>query len=101
MAAVAPGAGAQGATARFVVRAPGAQRVALVGDFNLWDDGATPMRPAGDGRTWVVELPLQPGRHAYAFIIDGTVVLDPAAPRADDDDFGRPNSVMVVSNPAS
>ncbi|HYD54224.1 MAG TPA: isoamylase early set domain-containing protein [Gemmatimonadaceae bacterium] len=88
-------------TARFVIVVPGARQVALVGDFNLWDARATPMRPLGDGRTWLAELPLRPGRHAYAFVVDGTVAVDPGAPRAAEDDFGRPNSVMVVSGPTS
>jgi len=100
-ATIVDGEAAGTATARFVVLAPGAQQVALVGDFNRWDASATPMRPLADGRTWIVELPLQPGRHAYAFLVDGTVAVDPAAPRSAEDDFGRPNSVIVVSAPAS
>ena len=37
---------------RFAVWAPHAQHVALVGDFNGWDAGATPMDRLPDG-TWV------------------------------------------------
>lgn len=80
---------------RFAVRAPAARRVAVVGDFNRWDPAATPLvrGPAG----WEVEVPLAPGRHAYAFVVDGgRWVLDPAAPSERDPDFGRPHSVTVV-----
>jgi 1,4-alpha-glucan branching enzyme len=70
--------------------------VSLVGDFNQWDAHATPMRQLGDGRLWLVEVPLPPGRHVYAFVVDGDVTPDPAAPRAGEEDFGTPSSVVLV-----
>jgi hypothetical protein len=80
---------------RFTLRAPSARRVAVVGDFNRWDPAATPL--AADAGVWAVEVPLTPGRHAYAFVVDGRRwVLDPAAPRERDPDFGRSHSVTVV-----
>jgi hypothetical protein len=82
---------------RFSIAAPGAARVSLVGDFNQWHADATPLRPLGDGRTWAVELALPPGRHVYAFVVDGQIVPDPEAPRAADDDFGVPNSVAIIA----
>jgi hypothetical protein len=84
-------------TVRFTVEAPGARHVAVVGDFNGWNPGATPLVRAADGRTWTATVPLPPGRHVYAFSIDGGLSADPAAPRAPEDDFGTPNSVLVVS----
>jgi hypothetical protein len=81
---------------RFALVAPGASRVSVVGDFNQWDAEATPMRPLGDGRVWLVEVPLPPGRHVYAFVVDGDVTPDPAAPRAGEEDFGVPSSVVLV-----
>lgn len=82
---------------QFVIVTPGATAVSLVGDFNDWDETATPMRPvAGDG-VWSVTVPLAPGRYRYSFLVDGmTWLADPAAPRALEDDFGRPNSVVTV-----
>ncbi len=81
----------------FVLYAPGAHSVALVGDFNGWDTGATPLRATGSSGAWVVTVPLPPGRYRYAFLIDGRRWLpDPGAPRAPDDDFGTPNSVLTV-----
>jgi hypothetical protein len=82
---------------QFVVLAPGAGAVSVVGDFNDWDEAATPMSPMqGDG-LWSVTVPLAPGRYRYSFLVDGvTWVADPAAPRSMDDDFGRPNSVVTV-----
>jgi hypothetical protein len=80
---------------RFALRMPAARRVALVGDFNRWDPAATPLVRGADG--WETEVALTPGRHAYAFVVDGARwVLDPAAPSEHDPDFGRARSVTVV-----
>ena len=84
-------------TVRFVLVAPYASRVSLVGDFNRWNPQAMPMRRSSDGRTWTLEVSLAPGRHLYSFFIDGDLAPDPAAPRAGDDDFGVPSSVILVS----
>ena len=90
-------AGAGGhSTVRFVFVAPYASRVSLVGDFNGWNASSMPMRRSSDGRAWLLDVPLAPGRHVYAFIVDGDLAPDPAAPRAGDDDFGVPTSVVLV-----
>ncbi len=98
-AAAAPGVllARHGATlVQFVLVAPDARRVALVGDFNDWDPAATPLR-ASAGGAWSAALQLPPGRHRYAFVVDGVRWLaDPAAPPAPDDDFGSPGSVVTV-----
>ena len=83
----------------FVLVAPRAARVSLVGEFNGWDASATPMRHSqrGDG-TWSVSVPLGAGRHVYAFVIDNsTWVPDPQAPLAPEQWYGERNSVVVVS----
>jgi hypothetical protein len=86
-------------TVRFELAAPRASHVMLVGSFNEWNPTATPLvRDAATGK-WVVSLRLPPGRHVYAFVVDGDVTADPAAPRAADDDFGSANSVVLVSSP--
>ncbi len=78
--------------------APASSRVAVVGDFNDWDPSATPLRPSGDGGTWVVELRLKPGRYHYTFLIDGRRwERDPREPPAAESDFGAPVSVLTVS----
>jgi hypothetical protein len=82
--------------------APQASSVALVGDFNDWDPKATPLRAASTGGVWSVEVPIQPGRHLYAFVVDGTVWRpDPAAPKATGEDFGEPNSALTVAEPGT
>jgi hypothetical protein len=87
-------AGAQ--VVQFVLVAPRAASVALVGDFNDWDPSRTPLRPAATG-VWSVNVPLPPGQHQYAFVVDGKDWRpDPAAPKAVTDDFGSPNSLITV-----
>jgi hypothetical protein len=83
---------------RFVFVAPNAKRVALVGDFNLWDPARAPMHRIAGSDAWEVDVTLPPGRHAYAFVVDGDVTADPSAPRTAGDDFGRPSSVVLVSS---
>ncbi len=78
----------------FVMPAPGAQSVVVVGNFNDWD--ATPLSDADGDGIWTIILPLSPGRHEYAFVIDGRWWgLDPLA---DDHvrSFGEYNSVRYV-----
>ena len=83
-------------TVEFVLRTSADSGVALVGDFNDWDPRATPLHPDRDG-FWTVTVPLRPGRYRYTFLVDGSWRRDPAAPRALEDDFGRPTSVITIA----
>jgi hypothetical protein len=95
--AVVPGAGRELRSVEFVLRTSADSSVALVGDFNDWDPHATPLRPASDS-LWSVVVPLRPGRYRYTFVVDGTRWRrDPSAPRALEDDFGTPTSVITVA----
>ena len=85
---------------KFVLIAPQASRVAVVGDFNGWDETETPAVRQADG-TWSTFVSLRPGRHVYSFIVDGQFIRDPAAPMAPDDGFGQNNSVIVVGGASS
>jgi hypothetical protein len=101
----ADSAAAHGDSARvvqFVFVAPTAQSVSLVGDFNNWEMGATPLA-AGAGRAvWTVRVRLPNGRHRYAFVVDdSTWAADPSAPPAAGDDFGVPSSVVTVTGSSS
>ncbi|MGH2830168.1 MAG: isoamylase early set domain-containing protein [Actinomycetota bacterium] len=92
----APSAGAETTVVQFVLVSAGASTVALVGDFNDWDAAATPMRSTTHDGLWSVAVPLPPGRHRYAFLVNGASwFADPSAPRALDD-FGTPSSVVTV-----
>ena len=81
---------------RFSLNAPDAAQVSIVGDFNDWNPTTLPMRRSADGRVWEVEVRLPLGRYNYAFMVDGRLAPDPGAPSTADDDFGTPNSVLMV-----
>lgn len=56
---------------KFAVWAPHAQRVALVGDFNLWDGRAHPMRSLGASGVWELFVPGLESGQKYKFEILG------------------------------
>jgi len=87
-----------GAPVRFSLSAPSAKQVSLVGDFDGWNPAAHPMRRDPSGSQWIVDVRLPPGRHVFAYSVDGGLRVDPSAPRAVEDDFGVPSSVIVVSH---
>lgn len=81
---------------QFVFESTTAKSVSVVGEFNGWDASALPMTQVTPG-VWEATLPLIPGRHVYAYLIDGTLlVADPRAPKAGDSDYGREGSVVMV-----
>ena len=85
---------------QLVFEAPRATSVSVVGDFNEWRPTATPMQQLEAGQPWTAVVLVAPGRHTYAFLVDGRRwIADPRAPRAADDDFGKPGSVLFVRAP--
>lgn len=82
---------------RFAISAPDARRVALLGDFNGWTRSGTELSASPVAGVWTITLPLPPGRHQYAFLIDGERwVIDPTAVVVHDE-FGTETSVVTVS----
>jgi 1,4-alpha-glucan branching enzyme len=76
----------------------GATTVSIVGDFNDWNQTTTPL--VIEHGAWTTTVPLAPGRHVYAFVVNGERwIVDPRAPQAPDSDFGRPSSVIIVRAP--
>ena len=83
---------------RFVLVDPRASSVQLVGDFNEWTKGATQLVPSGAPGVWAASVALTPGRHEYAFIVDGKRwVVDPLAVKSSDE-FGTESSVIRVGS---
>lgn len=89
---------------RFVFVDTSAHSVALVGAFNHWQKGATLLRGNGNAGVWTVDIPLEPGRHEYAFIVYDEKgerwVADPLSELVRDD-FGTESSVVSVGARAS
>jgi hypothetical protein len=85
---------------QFVLVAPDAKKVAVVGDFNGWDAShvAYQAQQRGGG-VWSVTAPVPVGHHRYSFVVDDSLwVADPTAPRVIDTDYGLPNSAIVVED---
>jgi len=83
---------------QFVLVAPDAKKVAVVGDFNGWDAAhASYQAQHRGGGVWSVTAPVPVGHHRYSFVVDDSVwVADPTAPRVADNDYGVANSAIVV-----
>lgn len=82
---------------QFVLDAARASSVALVGDFNGWDSAAMPLVRDSATGAWSTVVAVTPGRHVYAFLVDGkTWTLDPRAPKTKDSDYGTEQSVIIV-----
>jgi hypothetical protein len=62
-------AGGDANAALFIMPAPGASTVTVVGNFNGWE--ATLLDDSDGDGIWMASIPLPPGRYEYAFVIDG------------------------------
>ena len=85
----------------FALDAPEAQSVAVAGDFDGWTGTHVLNDLDGDG-IWTGRVPLQPGVHAYMFLVDGSEwMTDPRAQRYSDDGFGNRNAILAVTAPSA
>lgn len=75
---------------QFRIRVPDARSVQLAGTFTGWKP-AYPLQRSENGE-WTALVPLRPGVHDYAFVVNGDEwIADPNAPQVDDS-FGGTNS---------
>jgi len=83
---------------QFVLVAPDAKTVNVVGDFNGWDRKHPAFNAKNHGGgVWSVTAPVLPGYHRYAFLVDDSLwVTDPNASVVGDDESGIPKSAIVV-----
>jgi 1,4-alpha-glucan branching enzyme len=82
---------------RFTLLAPEAKQVALVGSFNGWARGVTPMKMSDGTGLWSVDVPLIEGEYTFMYLVDGRRWVTP--PMAEDfvtDGFGQTNGVLIV-----
>ncbi|MBC8088638.1 MAG: isoamylase early set domain-containing protein [Phycisphaerae bacterium] len=83
---------------QFDLRLPAdfAANVSVIGDFNGWDGTKTPMVKDQSTGEWSAKVTLLPGRHVYAYLVDGERwVVDPLAPQIPDAGYGPANAVVV------
>jgi 1,4-alpha-glucan branching enzyme len=74
------------------VRAPGAQRVEIMGDFSEWE--AVELTPAGD--VFSVTVAMSAGTRRVVVRVDGGDWLPAANTPAVDDDFGGRVGLLLV-----
>ena len=79
----------------FKVRAPTAEKVQLVGEFNDWNPDSNPMEKDEEG-FWKVGIRLAPGKYEYKLIVDGRWWEDVGEPNSVQNSFGTLNKLLVV-----
>lgn len=80
----------------FSIRAPGAVRVQVVGDFTHWQQSPINLRQEAGG-LWQVGVALSPGTYHYRFLVDGQWQDDPECTLRVANPFGSHNMVREVA----
>jgi 1,4-alpha-glucan branching enzyme len=81
---------------RFVLEAPAAASVAVVGDFNRWDPDKDMLSGPDHNGYWIRTIPLEAGRYEYLFLLNGTIWMPDPAAFTVADGLGGANSVLLV-----
>ncbi len=76
--------------------AQAAASVTISGEFNGWDDVATPL--AREGGVWSAVLDLEPGQYAYKFVVDGEYEGAPPPEVYTKWDGGFENRALIVED---
>jgi len=81
----------------FRLFAPEAKSVEVVGDFNRWQTGLTPLAGPDKKGIWLVKLtlPVTQRRIEYIYWVDGAKRIDPTQPVVQDG-FAGQNNVLVL-----
>ncbi len=79
----------------FRINIPEAESVSLVGEFNSWDQNATPMKKLKSG-VWKADLKLEAGEYQFLYLVNGRDwYKDDEAPSVPNI-FGTENSIAIV-----
>jgi 1,4-alpha-glucan branching enzyme len=81
----------------FLLYAPYARQVFLLGDFNQWDGKKYPMKKGKIGE-WEKALMLPPGSYEYKYIVDGQWQEDPTNHQNRLNSFGTYNNLLIVED---
>jgi 1,4-alpha-glucan branching enzyme len=83
----------------FHLEISGARSIAVIGTFNRWRGEGYEMHWDGQTGRWVLAASLPAGRHEYAFLVDGRLIVpDPGASLYQEDGFGNRNAVLILGN---
>lgn len=79
----------------FMLNAPKAEKVDLVGDFTAWQPGQVHFDGPDENGNWHASIALPEGRYEYLFLVDGrNWVTDFSAPAHRPDGFGNMNAII-------
>lgn len=79
---------------RFVIDAPDAQNIYLVGDFNEWKLDEKNRLSRSENGKWEKRMGLTPGRYKYKFVVDGQWVVDRSNNEREANSFGTFDSIL-------
>ncbi len=86
----------------FLVWAPNAERVSIVGDFNHWDGRANPMANCGDSGVWFLFIPGDLNQQLYKYEIrnrDSSNIHIKSDPYAKQYQM-RPDTASIITGPS-
>lgn len=80
------------------LKAPDAEKVSVVGDWNEWEPNANPLKDGNNDGVWETRIRVpRDGEYQYQFLINGEKwIPDPNAPLQVNDGFGGTNSVLDI-----
>ncbi|GFR50917.1 hypothetical protein Agub_g13235 [Astrephomene gubernaculifera] len=79
-------------TASFSIRAPNAQTVFVVGDWDNWQYSLLLKKDPATG-VFSAKAHLPPGQYSYAFVVDGSMVTEPDLPVHPSEEYGEVHRV--------
>jgi chromosome partitioning protein len=77
------------------LKAPGASKVWVAGDFNGWKTDDTTLMEQDNG-VWKKRVSLTSGSYRYKFVKDGEWIEDPANPKVATNPYGQKDSLIEV-----
>jgi chromosome partitioning protein len=80
----------------FVIEAPTAEDIHVVGDFNDWEVSDESRLARRENGYWEKLVKLQPGRYRYKFVVDGEWTLDARNRECERNEFGTFDSLTEV-----
>ena len=80
----------------FMMEAPQARSVYVVGEFNRWQVGPTAVLEKDERGVWKRKVQLPPGSYQYKFYVDGEWLVDPRNPFQIVTENGVVNSMVKV-----
>ena len=84
----------------FSLKAPSAQKVAVMGSWNNWSDQLVCVKNSQG--VWSARINLPVGKYQYKFVVnDAEWITDPVNPKKGDDGLGGENSILEVVAPIS